>query len=92
MNKKKNKQDLIDYAYIALFGPFVIVLAFWLLDGILFDLDGNAWATIVTGTFGSACTLFLGFFSYWQKKQNQGSKEQIAKLEAKILELENKNK
>ena len=70
MNKdKKSKKDLVEYAYMASFVPFVVVLGFWLLDGILFDLDGNAWATIVTGSIGSGCALFLDFFSYWQKKQ-----------------------
>jgi cell shape-determining protein MreC len=97
----KNKRDLRIYFKICfLFLVFVIVVCLILNSIFSTDdkvwLDGNAWATIIIGAISSSCTLFLGFLAYWQNKNQrqdyQENKDKIEKLEAKILELENKNK
>ena len=92
----KDSKDFQKYFFTALFPLIVVVLFFGVTSGVLFDLDGNAWATIITSSISSSCTLFLGFIAYWQNKQQrqdyQENKEKILKLEAKILELERKSK
>ena len=96
-----DKEDLKIYLKLCIVFFIVVIGFFWILSGILTAdtkawLDGNAWATIIIGALSSSCTLFLGFLAYWQNKNQrqdyQENKEKIAKLEAKILELENKNK
>ena len=96
-----DKEDLKIYLELCI-GFFIFVIAvFVILNGVFTSdanswLDGNAWATIIIGALSSSCTLFLGFLAYWQNKNQrqdyQENKEKIAKLEAKILELENKRK
>ena len=89
----KDSKDFQKYFFSALFVPTVIILFFGIADGFFWNLDGNAWATIVTGSVGSACTLFLGFVSYGQsKKQRQDYLEKIKKLEDEISKLESKNR
>lgn len=92
----KDSKDFQKYFFSALFVPTVIILFFGIADGFFWNLDGNAWATIIIGVISSSCTLFLGFLAYWQNKNQrqdyQENKEKIAKLEAKILELENKSR
>ena len=97
----KNSKDLRIYAR-ACFGFFVFVIIVFAILNSLFKtdtkvwLDGNAWATIIIGAMSSSCTLFLGFLAYWQNKNQrqdyQENKDKISKLEAKIIELESKNR
>ena len=87
----KDSKDFQKYLFSALLVPLVIILFFWITNGVFWNLDGNAWATIITGSVGSACTLFLGFVSYGQgKKQRQDYLEKIKELEVKFSELESK--
>ena len=96
-----DKKDLRLYLRLCIGFFFFVIIVFIILNNIYTAdtkdwLDGNAWATIIIGALSSSCTLFLGFLAYWQNKNQrqdyQENKEKIAKLEAKILELENKNK
>ena len=99
MNKDSN--DLKIYAWACFCFCIFVIVGFAILNNIFTTdtkvwLDGNAWATIIIGALSSSCTLFLGFLAYWQNKNQrqdyQENKEKIAKLEAKILELENKSR
>ena len=99
MNKGNN--DLKIYFGLCVWFLLIVIAVLYTLNCIFSTdnkvwLDGNAWATIIIGAISSSCTLFLGFLAYWQNKKQrqdyQENKDKIAKLEAKILELENKNK
>ena len=91
-------KDLKIYFGICVWFLFIVIVVFLILNSILSTadkvwLDGNAWATIIIGAVSSACTIFLGFLSYWQNKnQRQDYLKKIEKLEAKISDLENQNK
>ena len=96
-----DKEDLKIYLRFCIGFFLFVIVVFAILNSILTTdtkawLDGNAWATIIIGALSSSCTLFLGFLAYWQNKNQrqdyQENKEKIAKLEAKILELENKSR
>lgn len=96
-----DKKDLKIYFWICFWFFWFVIIGFAILNSILTTdtkawLDGNAWATIIIGAISSSCTLFLGFLAYWQNKNQrrdyQENKDKIAKLEAKILELESKNR
>lgn len=96
-----DKEDLKIYLKLCIGFFIVVIVVFVILNKVLTSdanswLDGNAWATIIIGAISSSCTLFLGFLAYWQNKNQrqdyQENKEKIAKLEAKILELENKSR
>ena len=96
-----DKKDLKIYFGLCCWFLLIVIAVFCTLNSIFSTenkvwLDGNAWATIIIGALSASCTLFLGFVSYWQNKQQrqdyQDNKEKISKLEAKILELEKKDK
>ena len=95
------KKDLKVYAWACIYFFAFVIGAFIILNSIFTTdkevwINGSAWATIIIGALSASCTLFLGFISYWQNKQQrqdyQDNKEKISKLEAKILELERKSK
>ena len=94
-------KDLKIYFGLCVWFFILVIVGFVVINNIFTTenkvwLDGNAWATIIIGTISSSCTLFLGFLAYWQNKNQrrdyQENKDKIAKLEAKILELESKNR
>ena len=96
-----DKKDLRIYFMLCFWFFFFVIVGFFILNNIFTTdtkvwLDGNAWATIIIGAMSSSCTLFLGFLAYWQNKNQrqdyQENKDKISKLEAKIIELESKNR
>lgn len=96
-----NTKDLRIYFWFCFYFLLIVLAIFYMLNCFFSTdtkvwLDGNAWATIIIGAISSSCTLFLGFLAYWQNKNQRQdyreNKDKIAKLEAKILELENKSK
>ena len=94
----KDSKDLRIYAWACFYFFVFVIIVFAILNSIFTTdkevwLNGNAWATIIIGDLSASCTLFLGFVSYWQnKQQRQDYLEKIKELEIKISELERKSK